>query len=264
MKGKISSLFLAVFLAVVVSSGVARASEYYVYNQWGGTWHDANKTWSGDGNLCWAAAASNILDWARWGTPTYNTETQVFSYFKQHWTNDGSLPEYGWNWWLTGTTPPGGTGWEGWSQVVVPGGNFWPGVNFSSVYHEAWSGNLMAAVASFFQSGDGVTLAVYKPNGHGGYYGHALTCWGYNFTNSQYNGVYVTDSDDHVTSLKYYSVSWDGVAGLWDLEGGYAGWFIGGIEALERNPNPVPLLPSLLFFGSGLLVLAPWRRLRRD
>ena len=88
------------------------------------------------------------------------------------------------------------------------------------------------------------------------YYGHALTCWGYNYTDLngviQYTGVYFTDSDDEVTQLQYYEVNWN--SGLYYLEG-YAGngWFIGGGEAPAQNL--VPLSPTLLLFGSGLLAL---------
>lgn len=262
MRRKTTLLFLAVCFSVALS-GFARADTYYVYTQWGDrNWHDANKTWTGDSNLCWAAAASNILDWAGWGTTAYTTETSIFTYFKGHWTDKGSLPEYGWNWWVDGTLPPGG---PGWSRVSTSGGNFWPGVDFSSVYHESWAGNLLADVAAFFQSGYGVTLAIYKPKIGVGYYGHALTIWGYDYTGAhgiQYNGVWVTDSDDGYTGLKYYGVSWDGMTGVWNLQGGYAGWFIGGVEALGQNPVPLP--PTLLLFGSGLLGLVCWRRYRKE
>lgn len=262
MRRKTTLLFLAVFFSVVLS-GFASASTYYVYTQGDGTWHDANKTWTGDSNLCWAAAASNILDWAGWGTATYTTETSIFQYYKDHWTNDGSLPEHGWHWWVDGTLPPQE---PGWSQVSQSGGNFWPGVNFGSAYHEAWSGNLLAAVDSYFDSGYGVTLAIYKPKIGGGYYGHALTIWGYDYSigarGIQYNGVWVTDSDDGYLGLKYYAVSWDRGTGEWDLQGGYDGWFIGGVEALGQNHVPLP--PTLLLFGSGLLGLVCWRRYRKE
>jgi hypothetical protein len=274
MKRRKILVVLAIFLLAVASSGVARANSYFVYDQWGGTWLDANKTYSDDSMMCWAAAASNILAWAGYATSTYNTQTLILKYFADHWTNAGSLPKYGWNWFLNGVLPPA---WSGWSQVTLPGGNFWPGDYFNSLYHQATSGNLMASMASFFNSGDGVTLAIYKSGG-----GHALTCWGYDYTNStggiQYSGIWVTDSDDRVTGLKYYPVSWDSTNSLWDLGGGYAGWYIGGIEALGRNldspgpfslPNPdspgaAPLPPALLLFITGLLALAPWRRWRRD
>jgi hypothetical protein len=259
MKRRKLLLFLAIFIMALAGSGVAQANSYFVYDQWGGTWSDANKTTAGESNMCWAAAASNILAWDGYGTATLNTAQLIFQYFAADWTNRGGLPKYGWSWFLDGNLPPA---WSGWSQVKVPGGDFWPGDKFSSLLH---LGTGMAAVASFFQAGDGVTLALYKASGGG----HALTCWGYDYTNSsgviQYTGVWVTDSDDHVTALKEYPVSWDKANSVWDLGGAYAGWYIGGVEALGRNPDPpgVPLPPSLLLFLSGLLALASWRRYRR-
>lgn len=259
MKRRKTLLFLAFLLLVVAGSRVARASSYFIYDQWGGTWHDANKTGANDSNMCWAAAAANILDWAGWDTATYNTQTLIFQYFVDHWSDAGSLPQYGWEWWLKGTLPPGGPDYVGWARIEVLGGNFWPGVKFNSLYHAASSGDLMAAMASFFQSGYGVTLDIYKP---GLDYGHALTCWGYDYTNLNgvihYNGVWVTDSDDGVTALDYYSVSWDST--YWELGGALAGYYIGEIEALGEH---APIPASLLLLGSGLLMLAPWRRLRR-
>jgi hypothetical protein len=259
MKRRKFLLYLAIFLMALASTGVARANSYFVYNQWGGTWSDANKTTAGESNMCWAAAASNILAWEGYGTATLNTAQLIFQYFAAHWTNLGGLPDYGWSWFLDGNLPPN---WSGWSQVKVPGGDFWPKDNFSSLLH---LGTGMANVASFFQAGDGVTLAIYRSGG-----GHALTCWGYDYTNSsggiQYTGVWVTDSDDHVTALKEYPVSWDKAHSVWDLGGAYAGWYIGGVEALGRNPDPppgVPLPPSLLLSLSGLLAMLPWRRWRR-
>jgi len=260
MKGKNSFLAMVVFLSILSLSGFASASTYYVYEQWGGAWHDANKDWNGDLNLCWAAAASNILDWAGWGTATYTNETSIFQYFKDHWTNVGSFPEYGWHWWVDGTLPPEASGW---SQVSTSGGEFWSGVDFSGVYHEDWAGNLLAAVDSLFDSGYGVTLAIYSPKTGGGYYGHALTIWGYDYSNGQYTGVYVTDSDDNVTALQHYTVSWNSSAGWYYLTDYYSGqWFIGGVEGLAQNPVPLP--PTLLLFGSGLLGLVGWRRFRKE
>jgi hypothetical protein len=103
MRRKTEIVLLAIFLAVASFTGLAGADTYYVYNQWGGNWHDANKNWDGDSNLCWAGAASNILAWTGWGTPAYNTETTIFQYFKGNWTDQGGLPWVGWQWWFNGT-----------------------------------------------------------------------------------------------------------------------------------------------------------------
>jgi len=261
MKPRKFLFFLAIFLLALASSGIAKADNtYLVYDQWGGTWSDANKTTSSESNMCWAAAASNILAWAGYGTANLNTAQQIFQYFAADWTNAGSLPLYAWSWFLDGTLPPN---WSGWSQVTTAGGDFWPKDNFSSLYNQS-TGNGMAAVASFFNSGDGVVLCIYTPSGGA----HALTCWGYNYTlPGLYTGIWVTDSDDGVTALQEYPVSWDSINDVWDLGGAYAGWYIGGVEALGRNPEDppeVPLPPSLLFFITGLLALALGRRRGRD
>jgi hypothetical protein len=260
MKAKKSLLAVMVFLCLLSSSGFASATTYTFYAQGGdGNWHDANKIYpvslkNGDYSLCWAAAASNILDWAGWGTTALNNQTSIFNYFTEHWTDKGSLPEYGWRWWLNGTLPDNVAGW---AQVDVSGGNFWPGANYNSFYHEAWGGNVMSSVNSFLHSGYGVTLAIYPITGSGG---HALTCWGYDYSSGAYgySGVWVTDSDDGVTQLQYYGVSWNAAKQEWDLQGGFLGWYIGGVEALGLNPVPLP--PTLLLFGSGLLGLVAWRR----
>lgn len=267
MKAKKSLLAMVVFLSILFISGFARADTYKVFEYWGdGKWHDANKsaTWSGDDNLCWAAAASNILDWAGWGTASYSTETSIFSNFTLNWTNKGSLPEYAWDWWLNGTSPPA---WSGWSQLKTSstGANFWSGVNFDNYFHWATGGNLLAAVDSFFDSGYGVTLGIYRRIS-GTTYGHALTCWGYDFTTNGtsilYNGVWVTDSDDGVEALRYYALIL--VGGVYYLDDYFStdSWYIGVVEALGQNPVPLP--PTLLLFGFGLLGLAGWRRLRKE
>ncbi|MCK9377024.1 MAG: hypothetical protein M0P73_12820 [Syntrophobacterales bacterium] len=263
MRRKLALLLLAVVLSAA-SSGPAGASTYFVYDQWGGTWHDANKSWENDTLMCWAAAASNILDWTRWDTAALNNETLVFQYFVAHWTNQGSLPYLGWNWWFDGSLPPSGPIWSKWSQVDVAGGNFWPGANFDDVYYRGMSANLLSDVENFLHSGYGVTLGIYRPNPSGGLYGHALTCWGYEYTDGpagrQYNGIYVTDSDDRQTGEYFYAVSESN--GQWYLQNyfGSNAWYIDEVEALAR----VPLPGSLLLFASGLLVLAAWRRRARS
>ena len=259
MRRKLALLLLAVVLSAA-SSGPAGASTYRVYDQWGGTFHDANKTGNDDSLMCWAAAASNILDWTGWETAALSDQTKIFQYFVGHWTDQGSLPFYGWNWWFDGTLPPSGPKWSDWSKVDVPGGDFWHSVTFADVYERGMSANLLSDADSFLRSGYGVTLGIYKTDG-----GHALTLWGLEYTDGlggrQYNGIYVTDSDDGKTDEFYYAVSW--MNDHWYLQnyfGTYNIWYIDEVEALGR----VPLPASLLLFASGLLALAAWRRRARS
>ncbi len=250
------ALILFILVLSTASSGPVGASTYHVYDDWGGTWHDANKAWVNDGLMCWAAAASNILDWTDRDTASLNNQTLIFQYFVDHWTNLGSLPVFAWNWWFNGSLPPD-LG-ANWSKVDVAGGNFWRDTNFDNLYYRGMSANLLSDVDSLLHAGYGVTLGIYKTGG-----GHALTLWGLQYTDGpggrQYNGIYVTDSDDHQTGEFYYAVSW--LNDHWYLQN-YFGtnntWYIDEVEALSR----VPLPASLLLFASGLLVLAlvAWRR----
>lgn len=113
-----------------LTSGVS----YLLYDHWGGTWSDAEKTSDNTEYdvMCWAAAASNILEWTVWELVQGITDTdEIFNYFQEHWTDEGGRSWHGWQWWFDGTYPS--NGWSGWSQVDVPGGDFWtPPYSFSN------------------------------------------------------------------------------------------------------------------------------------
>ncbi len=93
-------------LIMLIGAVPAWSSTYYLTSQWGGTWHDANKTRVDDSLMCWAASASNILDWGNWDTPTYNTEAKIFQNIKKYWTNNRGWQSWAWKWWLTGANAP--------------------------------------------------------------------------------------------------------------------------------------------------------------
>ena len=220
----------------IVSVRPAFGLSYFGYDEWGGTWSDVNKNGNDDSLLCWAGAASNILEWAGWGTPADSTEQNIFDEFKEHWTNQGGMALYGWKWWLNGGLPPTGTEW---AQVNVSGGgNYWSGVNFWDYYYQdTIKTSVMGSLSSYLKSGYGVSLGIQKACSTG-LCGHALTVWGYDYeSNGTYQGVWVTDSDDRTTTMKRLSVTYNSSLARWDVGDSYSGWHVSDVEALVRNPN---------------------------
>jgi hypothetical protein len=263
---------------------------YMIFDDWGGEWYDAEKTKDNtdDDLLCWAAAASNILQWTGWGLVVddldgdITNEDEIFAHFQHHWEDQGGLSHIGWQWWFSGTVPadypndpPYSGGPPEWAEVdVAGGGDFWtPPYNFADYVHSDMFGtNEMARIDEYLKAGYGVALGIY--NG-----GHAITCWGFEYdpdvdpsdSENYYLGVYITDSDDDKESyswdppanrLRYYEVEYSG--GHWYLQDYYGtyDWFIDYVFGLEQFPNTPPIADangpysadegsSVTFDGSG-------------
>lgn len=230
-------------------------TSYMLTDHWGGTWNDAEKgpTNTEDDMMCWAAAASNVLEWTGWGLVGGMTNTdQMFTYYQDHWTDEGGLMEYGWDWWFDGTNLS--QGWSGWSQVDVPGGGFYPSENFSTYFHiQDTEGQALAAIDQYIHAGYGTTIGIQGPGGH------AITCWGFNYnaaSPSQYYGIWVSDSDDDKSStnppdrLRYYEVALSG--GRWYLQDFYGSnaWYISTVQALAKSGNTNPNTYDLWAYAS--------------
>ena len=245
---------VAVLLVVVIGASGAVADTFFLYDQYGGTWQDANKSVANteDDLMCWAAAASNILAWGHWETDTYNTTDLIFQHFQDHWTDAGGWMNWGWKWWFDGSPPPT----SAYSYPDVPGGgNFYPTVNFNDYYASSTGGNLMSAIDTLLHQGKGVTLGLLKNGGS-----HAVTIWGYTYsTPGTYTSLYLTDADDGYLGLREYPLIWQDDA--WYLGGGYSGWQIITVQALGSSPAPIP--PSWLLFGTGVFSLFLLGRRRR-
>ena len=239
-------------------------TRYRIFDYWGGAWVDAEKDYQdGDDLLCWAGAASNVLAWTGWGAVGGMTTTdQMFQYFQDHFTDAGSLPQFGWDWWFDGTNPA--AGWGSWAQVDVAGGAFYPSYSTYEYIHTRGQGATaqrysMMDVDQYCRAGYGVALGIF------GSIGHAITCWGFNYDSSlspsdpnYYKGVWVTDSDDNkYTSngttapdrLHYYAVTWDSTSGHYDFNSYSSGAYIGEVDGLERlantpPPTPLPAAPD--------------------
>jgi len=241
----------AVFIIFATTASTAlgdrspTGTSYMLHENWGGSWSDAEKSPynSQDDSMCWAAAASNVLEWTGWGRVNGMTTTdEMFTCYQDHWTDQGGLMIYGWQWWFTGNNPT--KGWPGWSQVDVPGGAFHPSENYSAIYHyDTNQAGAMSTIDTYLRSGYGTTIGIYGPGGH------AMTVWGFTYNPddpSEYNGLYLTDSDDYKyhpkapDRLRYYEV--EHRSDKWYLQNYYGSneWYIGTVHALDsvsRTPG---------------------------
>jgi hypothetical protein len=219
-------------LMVVVGAGPTFAETYLIYNNYGGTWSDANKTYEDDSNMCWAGSIANVLEYGAWGVGAYPNAPAIFSHFKAAWPNVGGLPQEGFSWWLNGVSMPGG--------ILVPGGNYWPTYNYSNFYNSIFP--TPEYIDTSLRSGKIVTLGITGFLG-----GHALTCWGLGYqrlTNSElgeerriYNSLFVTDSSDSETALVEMPISYNADQGRWELTGGlWSGWSLTAAEEFEMRP----------------------------
>ena len=232
-------------IASLGSSAAGTGVDYLNFENWGGTWTDADKDiMPGDGDdlMCWAAAASNVLQWTGWGLVAgMDSSDEMFQYFQDHWTDKGGLSYIGWDWWFDGTNsgPTGG----GWSQVDVPGGGFYAGLVPSDYIHTRGQGSeaeakAMSDIDQYSRAGYGVALGLF------GTIAHAITCWGFNYDDTlsptnpnYYKGIYITDSDDYgpSDSMDYYAVTWDAVSEHYDFDSYYVGAYIGEVDGLEER-----------------------------
>lgn len=249
------SLSLAL-LAVCLSSETACAVPVFLENvsETSG-WYDCNKKtkwdWGSisnrpseyyklpiDSQLCWAAAASNVLQW--WqdtrsdrdpATPNGKSATytampevgQLAIYYTiaNNWTDAGGSVEQAYNWWFNGSTLPSvffPTDSQIRDQPVFspssPGG-YWKELDMNVTYTPGGGG---VADAPLFNS-----YTFYNHDDRNGVYGilknninnnwgttltigqegrgHAITMWGYDTDADGNLIVYLTDSDDYAVGM---------------------------------------------------------------
>ena len=238
--GKLSQEVWPFDEALELTADTPTGSSYMLYDHHGGWWCDAEKTKDNtdDDLMCWAAAATNVLEWTGWGMTSgmWNTD-QMFQYSLNHWDDRTGWPTSAWKWWFDGTLAD-----------VPGGGNFWPGHTWTDYLHEENDPALaLQAIDGYLHAGYGVAIGIWDG-------GHVITSWGFQYDGSfdktthpgsYYLGVWVTDSDDDKgwvgpavdapNSLRYLPVDWNGTH--WNLVGGYGGWHISGVCGFEPFPD---------------------------
>ena len=216
-----------------------------VFDNFDGTWADAEKdaTSSEDDLLCWAATASNMLEWTGWGFAggMYKAD-QMLDYFENHWLDVGEFAQNAITWWFDGAGTYGG-------DVDVAGGAFHPDHNPSTYVHvESDDADIMDFIRDQTDLGSGMGIWI-----HNGF-SHEVTVWGYNYDPSDpdyYVGLWITDSDDDKgvadaytapNELHYYDVSWNDTDSRWELEDYSGTVIITEAVALNRFDNGIVTL----------------------
>lgn len=218
----------------------------------GGWWYDAEKTIDNedDNLLCWAAGASNVLEWTGWGVVDSLIDTDdMFRHYQEYFYNNSGNVLRAWEWWFnssTHTPENDPTKVEFWG-----GGNYWPSENLYDYFHyEGDMTKMMSSIDSFLHSGYGVTIGIRPTIGEGG---HVVTVWGYRYDPidpDYYTGIWVTDSDDNkymkstdppINTLRLYNMSYDSENGRWIMSNYGGGWYIVGVLALAPRPGMRPV-----------------------
>lgn len=259
MKRLITICAVVGLLLVGAKPAAGVATDYFIWNDYGGTWADAEKTIGNtdDDELCWAAASSNILEYTGWGIVGGMTTTDdIFAHFGAHFTDEGGNSYYGWDWWFDGTNNVQGI--SGWAQEDVDGGGgFYPTLDITD--YRLFTSNDSAALSTldaWMHDGYGCTISI------SGGMAHQITAWGFTYdagNPNYYTGIYVTDSDDDKTnsptypdSLRYYDLLYS--SGAWWLSGGYYGDgndnYISEVVGLAIVPVPAAVILCILGLGA--------------
>lgn len=295
MKSKILLFLLMLCIAAAVVVGSARATTWLDGHGSGGYFDVDKDDPPTESNLCWLAAASNVLGWSGWGalssdssfTGNGNDEDHIFDYLKPIYGNIGGMTDTAWSYWFTaGLDPP--DEFDDYYYPITP---------FLSDYaNDDWNDpNYIRQaddrIRDYIGTGYGTVLSMTHVNPPGAQEetrGHAVTIWGYDYdpnTPDQID-IWITDSDRDKDSLdlnmytmyygeslltdpindpyEYYWHYWYLDYATTPINGHSDAWFVNSIRGLdpyvEPGPGPGPVEPvpepaTILLVGSGLFGL---------
>lgn len=214
-------------LLCVIASTAVQADEIWVngVSKENG-WHDANKTHADDStgngaqtddNMCYAAAAANVLAW--WQNQFIIPDTvpqgvdNIWQTFVRHSTDGSGGPfPYAIEWWLTGKINS-----SVYSNLLTPhDGYFSQYTDDQTIYTPAGTNNFVckinkptaAAIIDAMCSGKAITLATSA---------HTVTLWGIEYSNGVISKFWVTDSDDYTMQPELLAAAAGGTDGAYTL-----------------------------------------------
>jgi hypothetical protein len=180
---------------------------------------DTNKTGNDDTKLCWAATASNLLEWGkhRWsfcdisGSPLSGVDLELatsafnddwYTYYINHWTDNGMDTDLALRWIFEGIDPTSlfrqwlGIG----AQLEIPGGAFYSEGAYGLLHIEDPGASAVVEIHNTLLNSP-VILGIFydvpfSPNNST----HVITCYGIQYNELagggvEYQGLWYTDSD---------------------------------------------------------------------
>ena len=170
---------------------------------------DADKTAVGDINMCWAAAAANLLTWAGWAAD----EDDAFDIFRVHFEDK---PGYVYD------------------ALKYYFANYEAGVSAEMVsVRETRSHMLLDFIVSAVHEGKGAAIKIAHPAKE---FGHFLTIYGYRYNADEDSFVlYFTDSDDGLHRIRQFKVEWNDTNDRWEIQYLYRDYYLVYALSLAQN-----------------------------
>lgn len=240
---KKTGAIFCILLFLFAFSGVSTAATWLPGVNASTGWLDADKDWTDDTLLCWAAAASNMLAYTGWtGGLGLTTADQIFDEFEPYWNDDVGNPYYGVDWWFSGRNQKQGD--AGWAQLTDSSHTgFYSIAEFNTNF--SWANyNNLSDIENYISNNRATSIMLDGPS-----FNHFVTVWAVDTVTNQ---IWVTDSDDSGDSLDIYNVDASGSI----TNGSYSGFTIDSYYGLSAVPVP----GAVWLLGTGLLGLAGFRR----
>jgi hypothetical protein len=184
-------------------------SEYKMWQQDQAPFADADKIEQGDTNMCWGAAAANMITWAGWAAD----EDDTFDIFRDHFEDK---PGYVYD------------------ALRHYFDNYVPGVSAEMVaVRENRSSKLLDFIVSAVHEGKGVALKIDSPRKKNG---HFVSIYGYSYLAEEDKFIlYFTDSDDGRHRMRQFYVAWNDDSEWWEIQNLYSDYHLEYAISLARN-----------------------------